>query len=268
MHNFFLLLFLFCFKKTKKGKQMIKKLFTISCFFISSSFVFAENHSGSTPPFTGFFVEGGIGGYWGDVKSIGHYNQHDGTEPINFTEPNRKKSYSGVSGKIALGYGHVFSKIFYLGGQVYGKMSSKKTKKLDFMFVDINTGSAQLRETDSLGVRFHPGVILFVNSQNPTLFHLIAGWGSSRWKLKEVLFMDDSGESRCSKIREKITLGVGFLTKVYKNLSAGLEFTYTPLQKFTISKYQAVNNPWAVKEDFKKPNNKTLMGKISYTFRL
>ncbi len=136
------------------------------------------------------------------------------------------------------------------------------------MFVDINTGSAQLRETDSLGVRFHPGVILFANSQNPTLFNLIVGWGSSRWKLKEALFIDAySGESRCSKIREKITLGVGFLTKVYKNLSAGLEFTYTPLQKFTISKYQT-NANWAVKEDFKKPNNKTLMGKISYTFRL
>ncbi len=253
-----------------KEKPMKRKFFIFSVVLVPSSFVFAENNSGQLSPFTGPFLEGGIGGDWGEIQGIRFYDRSDAGEIPGIRQDNRKKLYSGVSGKIALGYGHVFSKIFYLGGQVYGKFSSQKKIKVGFQS-PVRGGSAQLRKTDSLGVRFHPGVILFGNSKNPTLFHLIVGWGSSQWKLKEALYIDAYlGKSVCPKIREKITLGVGFLTKVYKNLSAGLEFTYTPLQKFTISKYETnlQATPWAVVEDYKKPNNKTVMFKISYAFRV
>lgn len=206
--------------------------------------------------FSGATLSGGLGYMMGSIKEAQNLHLAPDVQTLNSLRLNG----SGVSGELALGYGDIVAPCFYLGGDVYAALSSLKTSHTTD---DRTSMSTTVKSPFGFGLRVRPGWMV-----NPkTVLHVTLGAGWARWKMnagKDTANLRLASAS-ASKMLFGFSYGLGVMTKVCKDLSAGLEFVHTDYKSVEMTQKSAANPAVSLKQSF-KPSTNVVSLRMTYHF--
>jgi opacity protein-like surface antigen len=174
------------------------------------------------------------GFYIGAQAGYDNYRDHEKnvTSAPSYTTYSNTLSANGWLGGLFAGYGRFVSDVYYVGGEVFGNLSSN-AKTQNIVTVDPTTTPLTVMNTrltgrSSYGASFLPGIK--VNDASLVYVRLGYRWTSLRYQA----WLNGNGSNYASKSTTEggFNYGVGIETLLYQNWSMRGEYTHTSYGSF------------------------------------
>lgn len=230
---------------------MLKKTLLVTLMASASTIITAPAMA-NTFPFNGFYVGGGASRDTAEFDTQNSYSESQSTTTVvNAGTPTTTSSNSGLNtsndasgtgagGNIFAGYGYTFDSGFYLGGEIFGGLSSLAYNSTNISnFTSGSTsGDATINSSmqlkNSYGISFLPGLMVTHN----TLLYGRVGYVRSQFDLENSIPIANNNELEAGSENTSLNgsqLGIGLETVLTKHWSLRGEYTYTDYNSFNRS---------------------------------